>query len=331
LPELNKIVNIDALLRNINYAQSINGIDVLTSQNTISVCLRDYLISCKSEGKTNKTLITYGETIIYFIRFLSSNNYSINITDITGNHIRQFLSTYFSQDNLSSTANSYYRVLRTFFNWIISEGIIEKSPMYNIKPPKIPKTIIKPFSNEDIKRLLVICSGNDFYDLRNKALIFLMLDTGLRLNEVSNILLNNIDFISNTIRVIGKGNKERIVRIGNITLKAIKAYLVSRRNREDKNIHLWVTNKDATMQPRSIQTLINRLCKRAEITDCRASPHTFRHTAAINYLRNSGDQFTLQIMLGHSTLEMTRRYVQSLGTEDMLRVHEKASPVDNLF
>ena len=80
-----------------------------------------------------------------------------------------------------------------------------------------------------------------------------------------------------------------------------------------------------------IRAAVERLCKRAEITDARPGPHTFRHTAAINYLRNGGDVFTLQIMLGHSSLAMTRRYVSTLNAEDMFRVHEKASPVDNMF
>jgi len=76
--------------------------------------------------------------------------------------------------------------------------------------------------------------------------------------------------------------------------------------------------------------MVRRLCKWAKITGVKIGPHTFRHTAAINYLRNGGSEFTLQIMLGHTSLEMTRRYVMALGIEDMARVHEKASPVDNM-
>ena len=84
------------------------------------------------------------------------------------------------------------------------------------------------------------------------------------------------------------------------------------------------------MRQGGIQIAIKRLCLRAGVKDARPGPHTFRHTAAISYLRNGGDLFTLQNMLGHSTLEMTRRYTSSLGTEDMMRVHKKASPVDNM-
>ena len=79
-----------------------------------------------------------------------------------------------------------------------------------------------------------------------------------------------------------------------------------------------------------LQTMIKRLCKRAHVNGVKRGPRTFRHTCAINYLRNGGDVFTLQVMLGHSSLEMTRRYVSALGAEDLIRVHQKASPVDNL-
>ena len=85
------------------------------------------------------------------------------------------------------------------------------------------------------------------------------------------------------------------------------------------------------MSKDGIKVSIKRLCNRAEITDARHGAHTFRHTAAINFLRNGGGEFTLQIMLGHSTLQMTRRYVSSLSQDDMIKVHRIASPVDNML
>lgn len=109
--------------------------------------------------------------------------------------------------------------------------------------------------------------------------------------------------------------------------KALFKYLLSRR---DQLPCLWVTEERRVMTKEGIKTAVERLCKRAVITDARPGAHTFRHTAAINYLRNGGGEFTLQMMLGHSTLQMTRRYVSSLSAEDMFRVHEQASPVDNM-
>ncbi|AAW40601.1 conserved domain protein [Dehalococcoides mccartyi 195] len=93
---------------------------------------------------------------------------------------------------------------------------------------------------------------------------------------------------------------------------------------------LLTTPIKSMASPITTPPLTTNICYRANIIDAKPGPHTFRHTAAINYLRNGGDEFTLQIMLGHTTLAMTRRYTSTLGTEDMMRVHKKVSPVDNL-
>jgi len=151
---------------------------------------------------------------------------------------------------------------------------------------------------------------------------------GLTQKELANIQLDDIEFIRSTITVMGKGSKQRMVKIGKLTKKELVSYLFIRGNEPG---HLWLTEERRPLTSAGIQINIKRLCKRAGITGVKRGPHTFRHTAAINYLRNGGDIFTLQIMLGHSSLTMVRRYLKTLGAEDMIRVHEKASPVDNLL
>jgi len=153
----------------------------------------------------------------------------------------------------------------------------------------------------------------------------MFLDTGLRLSELAGIQLADVNFDRETIKVMGKGAKERVVRMGKTTQKALLHYLLKR---NDDYSCLWVTEERRPLRRAGVQIAIKRLCHRAEITDAKPGPHTFRHTAAINYLRNGGSEFTLQIMLGHSTLEMTRKYVSSLGAEDMIKMHKIASPVD---
>ena len=159
-------------------------------------------------------------------------------------------------------------------------------------------------------------------------MVLTFVDTGLRLSELAGIQRCDLDFDNGTIKVMGKGAKERRVHISQETQKSILRYLL--RRRDDGLPCLWVTEQHKPVHPRGISSMIRRLGKLAGITgQVRTSAHTFRHTAAIQYLRNKGDQFTLQIMLGHSTLEMTKRYVSTLGVEDMLKVHQTASPVEN--
>jgi len=319
---------LDFLLNNEIPIGRLSALDFLPTQNELSRQLKSYLIACKVEGKSPATLTIYHNVISYFIEFVKKNNLPQNLTEITSTDIRSFLLSCQSRGASPSTTNAYYRTLNTFFNWLVAEGFLSRSPMQNIKPPRIPRKIIKPFSTEDIHNLLLLCSGNTFVDKRNRAMILRFLDTGLRLAELANIQLKDVNFDNETIKVMGKGAKERLVRIGKMAQRALLSYLLSR---HDDHCCLWLTEERTPITKHGIKTAISRLCRRAGIKDTKLGPHTFRHTAAIQFLRNGGGEFALQLMLGHSTLHMTRRYVSTLGQDDVIRVHKMASPVDNLL
>lgn len=289
--------------------------------------LKSYLLACKVEGKSPLTLDAYARRIGAFVKKFTNGELD-NASDVSSNHIRLFLLSLQEKKLCPSTLDAYYRALNTFFAWLVAEGVMRHTPMQNIKPPRVPRKVIKPFSKQDIENLLLLCSGYKFLEVRNRAIILLFLDTGIRLSELANIQLKDIDFDCETIKVWGKGAKERVVRMGRTTQKAILRYLFIR---EDDYPCLWVTEERKPLRREGVQVAIKRLCHRANITDAKPGSHTFRHTAAIACLRNGMGEFTLQIMLGHSTLAMTRRYVSSLGQEDMIEAHKKASPVDNFL
>jgi len=318
---------IDHLLHGNLQAQLASAFDLLPSDNELVQLLKKYLVAGKVEGKSRKTLYGYSDLIARFILFALDHEFPQRIQDLTTNDIRLFLLSLQERGLTPATVNAYYRTLNTYFAWLITEGYLEKSPLNKIKPPKVPKQVIKPFTLQDIRALLDLCSSNRLVDLRNRAIMLTFIDTGLRLFELAGIHWQQIDFDLGCIPVMGKGAKERIVRIGTNTQKALLKYLTAR---NDNHPCLWVTEDCKPLSQAGIQIAMKRLSQRANISDAKPGVHTYRHTAAINYLRNGGDQFTLQIMLGHSSLEMTRRYVSSLGAEDMMKVHRKASPVDNL-
>lgn len=301
--------------------------DVLLFQNPLYRLLRSYLIACEVEGKTEATLSVYSNTARYFINYLNQNQLPTEPEKITTDDVRLFLLASKNRGLSPATVNQYYRTLRTFFGWLVTNGYLKRSPMENIKPPKIPSEIIKPFSRKDIDNLLLLTSGKRFRDLRDRALILVLLDTGLRLGEVAGIHLTDIDIDKGTIRVMGKGSKERIVPFGRVAKRAILNYVLARSDEYDC---LWVSKSYQPMTRRGLQVQIRRLCIRAEISGPKCGAHTFRHTAALAFLRNGAGEFNLQGLLGHTTLEMTRRYVSSLNAEDVIKAHRKASPVDNL-
>jgi integrase/recombinase XerC/integrase/recombinase XerD len=173
----------------------------------------------------------------------------------------------------------------------------------------------------------LLCGSGSFLDLRNKAIILAFLDTGLRLSELANIQLSDMDFTRGTIKVMGKGAKGRFVAIGTRTQKAILGYLLKR---SDDYPCLWVTEERKPLNWRGIQTMLKRLGQRAGITGVRCTAHTFRHTFATQALLNGAGEFEVQSLLGHSTLIMTRRYVASLNSENAVISHRKFSPVDRM-
>jgi len=214
-----------------------------------------------------------------------------------------------------TTVQRYWTGLSVFFNWCVREGFFEISPMVNMRKPKIAKKVMKGLENGDMAKLLNI-SGRSLIDYRNKAILMLFLDSGLRLSELASLKLDDISLKQGTVKVYGKGAKERITPMGIKTRKAVWNYL-ARRNGDG----LWGITADGIAQ------MVKDSGRKVGLD---ISPHKLRHTFAISFLRNGANAFEVQRSLGHSTLEMTRRYCQALGDEDVIKRHRVSSPVDKL-
>ncbi len=155
----------------------------------------------------------------------------------------------------------------------------------------------------------------------------MLLDTGLRINELAGIKLDDIESERGWIKVKGKGAKERVVRIGAMAQKALWRYIVYRH--KNNPTELWLTEEGRPMKSGGLQIMIKRLKERAGVTSA-GNCHRFRHTFALAFLRQDRNPFNLQYLLGHSDLRMVKHYVSTLGMEDALKAHESASPADLL-
>ncbi len=180
--------------------------------------------------------------------------------------------------------------------------------------------------------MLAVCGrdtrkNDKFLGSRNRAIILILLDSGLRVSELAGIHLEDVDTERGWIKVKGKGAKERVVRIGSTAQKALWRYQIYR----PKNQYsaLWLTEEGKPMASQGIQESVRRIKVRAEVTS-EGNCHRFRHTFALAFLRKDRNPFNLQYLLGHSDLRMTRHYVSTLGAEDALKAHETASPADML-
>lgn len=285
-----------------------------------------FIIFCQVEGFSTRTIKNYKQILNKFISYCRNELGYQETSRITTYDVRAYL-LHFKDHVKPETYHNYQRGIKRYFNWLVSEGIIPVSPMATMKPPRLPKTLIQPFFTDNLRLLISACDTKTFIGIRNKAIILTFLDTGLRLSELANIKIDDVDFNRGIIKVMGKGARERVVALQHKTQKALLHYLV---NRKDKYPCLWVTEEHRPLYSWGIYRMIYRLGKQIGIQNVRCSPHTFRHTFATMCLENGAGEFEVQAMLGHSTLTMTRRYVATLNSEKAAEAHKRFSPVEHL-
>lgn len=213
----------------------------------------------------------------------------------------------------------YVRTLRVLGNWLAAEGMAEAAGLRSLRRPRVPHKVIEPVADDVLRRLLAVCS------VRDRAIVLLMLDTGLRVSEVAGIRLGDLR-ADGTLKVRGKGSHERIVPVGSTARQTIVRYL-GQRGPGQPDDALFLGRK-GEISTRGLQHMLRRLKGRVGVTG-RLSPHSLRHTFARSYLVNGGDVFSLQRILGHSTLDMVKRYV-ALADVDLVSRHAAASPADRL-
>ena len=204
--------------------------------------------------------------------------------------------------------------------------------MLKLKLPAVPQEVIATYSPEHIKKMISKLDRKTPSGFRNFILILLLLDTGIRLSELANLKVEDIDFKQSSILINGKGNKQRLVPIGVNVRKVLLRYINIYRPQLEYPVsnNLLLTSCGEALKRDSIRGLILRLGLKAEITGVRISAHTFRHSFAKQYLMQGGDIFSLQRILGHGCLEMVKKYV-NLANSDVSQQHRKFSAVDNVI
>jgi integrase/recombinase XerC/integrase/recombinase XerD len=303
---------------------SVPALAHLINDGTLKGYLASFLLVCRVNNLSPRTMADYSSKIGRFLDFCRP--FSNTPGEVTTDHVRLFILD-LQRRIKPSSVHDYYRAINRFFNWLVEEGDLKESPMARMRPPKVPRQIITPFKPEQIERLLALCDDS-LLGIRNRAIILTFLDTGLRLAELAGIQLADIDIDHETIKVMGKGARERLVRIGKQAQKAILRYLLKRR---DALPCLWITEECRPMRWGGIQIMIRRLGRRAGLTNVRCTPHTFRHTFGTQSLGLGADLREVQSLLGHSTLTMTLKYVATVNSEKAVIGHRRFSPADNIL
>jgi len=273
-------------------------------------------------GLSDNSIKSYDYDLILFKKFLIANKINDTPINCKPETIKNYLYKSFSDKKSISQARSI-SAIKSFFNYLIFEGYIKDSPISNIESPKQEKKLPKVLTEEEIKKLINSIDLNHDFGQRNKTIIEILYGTGIRVSELINLKLSNIFFKENIIKVIGKGNKERFVPLGEIASNEMKIY-INNRNRlkiDSKSSDILFLNRYGRGLTRSmIFKIISDASKRVGL-DKKISPHTLRHSFATHLIKNGADLRTIQLILGHESITTTEIYthLDTLHLEEVLK------------
>jgi len=298
-----------------------------------SKVVEGFLLSLRARHLSQNTIDDYTRTLAKFARFLADDR---PVNEITPHDIESF---FVSLTTLSgkSLLNCYIG-LSALYTWLVKEEIVPVNVVRKLTPPKAERKEVIPFTESEVKAIMGALNRSKIYRRdgqnvdhalgsfeRNRAIALLLLDTGLRASELCDLKIEDVDNRTNRIFIHhGKGMKERLLPFSARTGQVLWRYIAGRKDAQPGD-PLFVSKLNRSITRTKLAETFHNIGLRACVSN--VHPHRFRHTFAIQYLRNGGNAYTLQAMLGHSSLEMVRVYLK-LAQIDIDQMHRHASPVD---
>lgn len=273
--------------------------------------IRLYISSKRLEGLSDLTLSDYYRELVMFEFFVNKPTVQITTSDI-----RRYLAS--NDSVMASTNGKKLSVIKSFFTWLVDEEIILRNPSSRIRQMKQPKRLPKALTAIELEQLREACGS-----LRERAIVEVMYSTGCRLSEISNMKRKAINWSNSSLKVIGKGDKERVVYINPKARYHLERYLEECEESENECEHLFSTERRPyrQLQNKSIQDVISKISSRTTI-DKKVTPHVFRHTMATLAMENGIELGDLQQLLGHESANTTLRYA-SVSEERKHNAHKR--------
>ena len=289
------------------------------------------------KGYSEQTRRAYRKDLLDFFSFMADSRppgkkprnrvHDVKLEQIDGIIIRSFLS-FLHQKNKKTTIARKISAIRSFFKFLVRKGIISENPAEMVLTPKQEKTIPVYLSVDEMFRLLDSIQTNTLLGLRNRAIFETLYSSGIRVSELANLNLSDVDFTAAVIQVFGKGNKQRIVPVGQKALAAIKAYRTKLERHTDSIIlktgPLFLNRSKKRLSSRSIARILKKLADTVGLLTP-VSPHAMRHTFATHMLDAGADLRVVQELLGHKSLSTTQKYTH-VSVDRLMETYDKAHP-----
>ena len=278
------------------------------------------------KGLSQNTLDSYRSDLEQFSSWLKKNN--LTYIKTSKKEILSYLSFLFQKGLGSKTVARKLSSLKSFFRYLVFKSIISIDPSSDVETPKLLKSIPKSISEKEVETLLAAPDAKTDIGLRDKTMIETLYSCGLRISELINLELLNLNLRQGVIRVIGKGQKERLVPMGDQLINLLNLYISSSRKNLLSNKHsdfLFLSNRGQRMTRQSFWHRIKHYCLDSGFEPEKISPHVLRHAFATHLLNNGADLRVVQLLLGHSDLNTTQIYTE-VARQRLKRLHTEHHP-----
>ena len=288
--------------------------------------LQSFIDHLRFEKRYSKhTLVAYQKDLEDFFIFLTDDYDSILIKDVTASIVRTWLAQLKEEKLTAKSINRKISSLKSFFKFLMKESVVESTPMSTITSPKISKRLPVYVEQKDIKTLFDYVEFPDNWNgTTERLLLQLFYNTGIRVSELINLKTNYIDIANGNIKVLGKGNKERIIPVGNELIKALQLYIQAKPETTTSIDNFFITEKGRPFYARQVYNIVKKYLSLITTVQ-KKSPHILRHSFATHLTNNGADLNAVKELLGHSSLAATQVYIHN-SIDKLKEVFKKAHP-----
>lgn len=295
--------------------------------------LKEFSFDLQIKNYSKRTVETYKYNIDQLIIFLDKQHEISDIEDVSSLHIKRFVQYQLEIGNKSNYINTIIKSMRAFYSYLVSEEYVSHNVLAKIKLLKEDKVVIKTFTDKEVAKMIEVYDFKSYLNARNKVIIAMFVDTGIRMTELINVQSGWMN--DTNIRVFGKGAKWRYVPISLMLKKYMIRYERIKegyfKNKKLEHDNYFLSRSGRPLTGVQIQNVVRNAGVKANVReDIRCSPHTLRHYSIQSNLRNGLDLYSCSRIAGHENIQVTKRYLEGLETENILELASRSSPLMNL-